>query len=371
MEIRYYMSDLDPTGTVIDAWNVSFSKSVADVGQSGISVSELTFDTAAANFSAPSGGRITCDEIPGNDFYVDSRTRNGSVMSVSCLDGAALLDREIDLAEPLNRDSKGNKYLTSTALIDRCRADCGVAVAVPWNPTAYGFPVAVCEGKSYQALLTEISEAQCGFYSMMNGTLTLRYLNEQGGVTTRSCSDHSYVNISGEFEYQAIDVINSYGTSTVGSPTAATYNTLTISDSLCDYIFPTYDAYNPEKGTYTYVDTSTVPAALDNIIGKSFTGWQCDNAVLTSIPDIGDYIAFAQESGAGTQRVTSVSVRFLGSTKLMSLSGGLPSGGELCRRSRRQAEIDSKVPYGKPNGNVLNTPHQGNIYLEESGNTQS
>ena len=352
--------------TVTNFFNVQFQKSIAELGQSGISVSTLSFDIVAP-FSAATAARVTCDAVPSIDFYINTRTKNGSIYHIECLDAAAFLDQIIQLSnQDINVVTTGTppnvtivgKFVSAATIANKVKANCkGLDPSVPWTPTEYGFPLDMIEGKTFQQILTEISEVCAGFYTVITGNiLTLKYLNEMDSVSGRpshTITYHSAVNVNSSFAYDAIDVVSSYQTSTIGSTGATDYNTLTISNAMSDFVFPTYDAYSAEKGHYIYVDTSTTPDELVGIVSVSFEGWSVDSAVLNSVPVLGDYAVFQTLEEL---RITDVSIRWVGNTMLASLGGGIPSAGEISRRSRRQIEMDNKMTLGstygpwRPNG---------------------
>ena len=85
--------------------------------------------------------------------------------------------------------------------------------------------------------------------------------------------------------------------------------------------------------------------------------------ILTGIPALGDYADF--QTGEEL-RITDISIRFIGNTMLASLGGGIPTSGEIGRRSRRQQELDSKLTIGTANANMIVTKYQGVIYTEQA-----
>lgn len=361
--------------TLATVWNVTHQKAISELGQSGISVSSLSFDTLAP-FYADTAAAVTCDMIPGITFYINSRSKSGGIVHVECLDGAALLDKVIQLTNAdINIVTEGTppnvktigKFVSAATIAAKIATYCkGLTASVPWSPTQYGFPLDYVQGKTYQQILTDISEVCAGFYTVITGNiLTLKYLNEMDAVSGRPVHEivhHSAVNVSGSFEYQAIDVVSSYETSTIGSTGAADFNTLTISNSLSDYVFPTYDAVKPDGSHYTHVDTSVTPDELTGIVQRSFDGWSCDNAVIGSVYPLADYAEF--QTGEEL-RITEMSIRFIGNTILASLSGGIPSSGEIGRRSRREMEMDRKLTIGQTLCNITFSNTYGQSWSEQ------
>lgn len=357
--------------TLTNFFNVGHQKAITEMGQSGISVSSLSFDVIDP-FSAAAAAVVTCDALAGINYYVNTRSKSGHSVHVECLDAAAFLDQEIKLSNAdINHVQGVGDFVTAATIASKISADCkGLTASVPWTPTTYGFPLDYVKGATYQQILTDISEVCAGFYTVTTGNvLTFKYLNKMDTVSGRphhTITYHSAVNVNGSFEYQAIDVVSSYETSTIGSTAAAAYNTLTISNSLSDYVFPTYDATNPDGSHYTHVDTTTTPDELDGIVGISHDGWSCDNAVISSVYPLGDYADF--QLGEELM-ITEMSVRFIGNTILASLAGSIPTSGEISRRSRRQIEMDSKVTMGKTYGPITYNPY-GQTYSEQKPSSQ-
>lgn len=354
-----------------NVFNVQYQKAIAELGQGGISISSLSFDVIAP-FYASTAAVVVCDAVTGITFYVNNRTKNGHAYHVECLDAAAFLDQEIELTDSdISKQGHNGYFVTAAVIQSKISAKCkGLTAAIPWVPTQYGFPLDYVKEKTFQQILTDISEVCAGFYTISANGLDFRYLNESDATPSRphhSITYHSAVNVNGSFEYTAIDVVSSYETAVIGTPQAADFNTLTISNALSDYLFPVYDATrtNPDTGTvehYTHVDTSITPAELGGIVQRTFDGWTCDSVILTGIPALGDYADF--QTGEELH-ITDISIRFIGNTMLASLGGGIPSSGEIGRRSRRQQELDDKLTIGQVCGNVA-TNRYGQKYLEQA-----
>ena len=348
------------------AFNVSYQAAIAEVGQSGISISQLSFDTVGS-VGAGTAAAVTCDMIPGITFYINNRTKNGHITHVECLDAAAFLDQEIQLTQQdITQDADGNQYVGATVIQSKIAEHCKYLTAsIPWTPTGYGFPLDYVKGKTIQQILTEISEVCAGFYTVVSGNiLTLRYLNEMDAVNERphhTITYHSAVNVNGDFRYDCIAVETPYEVGYIGANLATDFNTLTISNGLSEYVFPLYDATKPDGSHYTHVDTTIVPDELDHIVGlgHSFDGWTCDSVIIGNIPVLGDYADF--QTGEEL-RITDISVRFIGNTMLASLGGGIPTSGEIGRRSRRQQEIDDKVTLNKAYGCVRYNDYQLDLF---------
>lgn len=357
--------------------NVQHQKSITELGQGGISVSSLSFDTIyPLPASAQTAAAVTCDVIPNITFYINSRTRNGRIVHVEALDAAAFLDQEIQLAnQDISQDADGNKYVSAAVIQTKIAANCkNLSAQIPCTPTSYGFPLDYVQGKTFQQILTDISEVCAGFYTVTTNGLELKYLNEMDAVSSRvhhTVTYHSTVNVDSDFEYQCIAVQSSYETAYIGSNLAADYNTLTINNPLSDYVFPVYDAVDHDTGAhYSHVDTSSTPNELSGIANtKTFQGWTCENAVLTAIPTLGDYADF--QTGEEL-RITDISIRFVGSEMIASMGGGIPTSGEISRRSRRQIELDGKLTIGEALGNMVLTtaPYNSGLKYYEQPPTQ-
>ena len=88
--------------------------------------------------------------------------------------------------------------------------------------------------------------------------------------------------------------------------------------------------------------------------------------IIGNIPVLGDYADF--QTGEEL-RITDISVRFIGNTMLASLGGGIPTSGEIGRRSRRQQELDNKMTLGSTYGPWR--PNDYQVFLMEQAPTQS
>ena len=360
--------------TVPNAFNPQYQKSISELGQSGISVSTLSFDTIAP-FIADTADTVVCDLVSGITFYVNQRTKSGKVVHVEALDAAAFLDQEIQLEnQDINHvvDQTGKvigDFVSAATIADKIRTNCkGMIASVPWTPTQYGFPFDYVQGKTFQQILTDISEVCAGFYTMISGDiLTLKYLNEMDEVSGRahhSITYHSAVNVNGDFHYDSIAVQSSYETAYIGSNLATDYNTLTINNPLSDYVFPVYDAVKPGTDEhYAHVDTTVTPDELAHIVSETYQGWTCDNVVIGSLYPLGDYCDFATGEEL---RITDMSVRFIGGVMLASLGGGIPTSGEISRRPRRQIELDNKLTLGETVKNLSIAPYSGFSYYEQA-----
>jgi hypothetical protein len=106
--------------------------------------------------------------------------------------------------------------------------------------------------------------------------------------------------------------------------------------------------------------------------GRIFTQWNVENALISTIPELGSYFGFRQfynpSTGTYSQlmRMTDCEIRWVGDSMIASLAGGIPQTGELARRSRRQMETDSKLEEGKTYGPFIFTRYQGTIRLQET-----
>ena len=367
--------------------NVQYQAGISGVGESGISVSSFSFDALASDFTSIStAAAVTCNYIPNRTFYIDSRQQNGYLIHVECLDAAAFLDQLIELGNnDVTHVANVGDFVAAAVIVSKITAKChNLTANIPWTPSEYGFPLESVQGKTFQEILTAVSEVCAGFYTYdpQTAALVLRYIRQPQSqvVYEYATQNYSVVNRNGTFEYQAVDIVTAYQTCTIGSPSAADFNTLTINNALCDYIFPTYDAIKtnydmnpPTSEHYTYVDTTDMPEdlGLDDIIGVDFEVWSCDNAAFTAggnLPIPGDIINFLSRDGTSTRaslRVTDINARFVGNIAIMSLSGAIPSGSEIGRRSRRQAEIDNKLTVGSTYGNWKPNPYQL-IYMENA-----
>lgn len=356
--------------------NVRYSQGIDGCGVQGISTSTLSFVCPA--YIVAQGGIPTAAAIKfsglGKTFYINQRSCDRYTAEVSCVDRAAFLDTPINTADATGADPAGNRYMTANDLIAAIAEDCkGLSVTIPISGTTYGFPVDELEGKTYRELLENITEVASGVYyvtqadTLVFTPTTTNAIAPQSTTGLMRLTYHSYVLNKGSFSYAHVmldgrtDYQHTQGTGADAKPLPYTkipytdgtssYDLLTVNNWLTQYAAPT---------NFQWINSNT------------FTEWECANAVAAGLPNVCDWVAFAQHNYATPYRVTSISARWVGSTIILSLAGSIPSTGETGRRSVWQMESDSKVTASKPYGNTLITPYQGIIFLEEeSGGSSS
>ena len=370
--IQYYngsgWTDVTPVG------NISVAYGISGIGTSGVSTRSLHFDAGAEWISLSERCAIAAPD--GHVYYINNRSGGINSASFDCVDGCALLDQAIDLSNAApsgqvvpgadNRYKMDNSYLGADVIVSQIYTGCGISVISLTAPEAYGFKRATIEGMTYMELLTNLSEIHCGFYTMTSSnTLGFIPLKETGQRSVwvygrdeqhggRDLIDHSHVIITGQYTLSNVLIQGRKDTEHNTSYTLYPYTIFSVS---------TYNMLEINNCFSEFADPSEFP------IGTTYVGWKCDN-VLTIPPPLGQWVKF-QENGRFSQelRVTDVSARYIGGQWLTSMSGGLPSGGEIQRRSRRQMETDKKITANQTGFEHVFTPYQD--YYKEKEDEQS
>lgn len=256
-------------------------------------------------------------------FYIDRRQNNDGIWIVECLDRAAFLDKRITGLVPSD-----GKYLSS-AIADLAESACGFSsVALPAGMPTYIAQEKI-DGKTYQAVLQEISEAFCGFFCS-HYTNALEFVPYDQTQSGEELFDYSKIHTSGDFKYNSVNVSDGTKTQMYGSYTP----TLEINN----------DFANPANS-----------ALYSGIIGSggTFSGWSIEKAVSVraELPLIGGTLTMS-----GTNyRVTRASCYVAGGSLLISAGGDIPQYGEINRRGLLQQRLDNAVSTDKTYGAIKPT----------------
>ena len=364
-------------GTQVSGWanvstfgNVRYSQGISECGVSGVATAQLSFDipTSMVPYPYDAGTAVRFSGTGDKVFWVNQRNVGRFVTSFTCLDSVALLDTPIDctLGRYTGQDDKRNYYLSGTGVVTQVsKAGRGLSLTGLELPTSYGFPMETVQGKTLMQLLTETSEMMGGFYATdYQGNLKFCYANGSNSPPTHQIAQHSFVDTGGTFRYEHALFAGmpdfEHGTG-AGTPNFA---------PLPDTMYP----YATDVTSYTTLEVGGALAKYANkAVNFSFIGhtdfreWHVDNAIVSALPVLGDKYSFAQDGYTGAYRLTDCEVRWVGEVMIASMGGGIPSTGELARRSRRQMEIDNKIEEGKAYGNTLLTRYQGTIFKAVEG----
>ena len=345
-----------------------YSQSIAECGVSGVSTSQLSFEVLNTAVPYPDHTAAPVRLDGGKIFWVNNRNVGRYTTTFTCLDSVALLDVPVDctLGRYTGHDSEGNYYISAAGIVEQVRkAGRGLSLSGLESPTDYGFPLNIIQGKTLIQLLTEASEMMGGFYAVNNvNQLVFVYANNASTLPGHQVSQHSYVERGGTFQYEHALFVGMPDYAHGTDPGTASFAPLP------DTMYP----YATDVTNYTTLEVNGTfapyakPAANFSFVGSTtFQEWRVENAVIYNIPVLGDNYSFLQDSYATGYRLTDCEVRWVGNTMIASLGGGIPSTGELARRSRRQMEIDNKIEEGKAYGNTLLTRYQGTIFKAVEG----
>lgn len=321
-----------------DVGDIQISRAISNLGISGISVTSLSFkstDFPLATSDLPIYMGNTIGNLP--TFFTNTVRERDGVKTVEALDRCAYLDVPIDTApndEPWDVDD-GN-YLTTTfvqALIDQCGFS---SVQLPYTK-AY-IPCERIDGKTFQTVLSEMSQAYCGFFCCHSGTSLsfVQWVNDDGsGEAAEDITEYSELHRDGNLSYNSVVVTDGkeylkYGGNSMPA--------LTINSE--------------------YVDTEDPDLVYFNVSRKYFLGWSVDNAISTgcNMPILGDRLRFMTSDEYGqygiSRYVLRANARVVGSKLLLSVGCDISSGGFIARRGLMQQKLDDAVSTAKLYGTV-------------------
>ena len=243
------------------------------MGLSGISVTSLSFKTTDSLLNTGVAHGVIVSGISNLPmFYINKRTYNDGIWTVECLDRAAFMDTVII---PENSSQQAwtkvdGKYHTEAlyyGLIDQC----GVIADLPYSETL--IPCEQVDGKTWQTLLTEMSEAYCGCFCCFSGRL-LQFIRYDEARSAETIIHYSRIHDNGEYAYSSVKVSNGkdsvlFGT---GAPQLCINNDL----------------------VYEELDEPPASSLYSGILNHRFVGWSVENAVseLGVLPIIGGKLEF-------------------------------------------------------------------------------
>ena len=254
-------------------------------------------------------------------FYIDKRQNNDGVWSVECVDACAKLDKTVS-----GLTASGGQYLMS-AVFDKLEADCGIAqVSAPSGLPTYIAQEKI-DGKTYQSILQEISEAFCGFWCS-HYTSTIEFVPYSQTQSGETLTEYSKIHTGGEFSYSSVEVSNGTQSQTYGSSAP----TLNITNDFADVA---------NSSLYTGVTNTT------------FYGWSIERGISESadLPLIGGALTL----GNTAYRVTRAAAYVAGNKLVISAGGDIPQYGEINRRGLLQQRLDNAVSTDRTYGTIKPT----------------
>lgn len=254
-------------------------------------------------------------------FYIDKRSYSDGIWTVECVDRCACLDVPIK-----GLVASDGQYLMS-AVFDKLKTDCGVAaVSAPSGLPTYISKEKI-DGKTYQSVLQEISEAYCGFWCS-HYTSTIEFVPYNQIQSSETLTEHARVHSNGTFAYSSVNVSNGKQNQSYGSGE------------------PSLNINND----FVNVSNSSL---YSGIVSTSFAGWSIDKAVSTTadLPLIGGKLTMQ-----GTDyRVTRTSGYVAGNKLIISAGGDIPQYGEINRRGLLQQKLDNAISIDRTYGTIKPT----------------
>lgn len=317
--------------------DITVTRSISGIGTSGISTAQLTV-TAAAPLSAYRAAPVILSGV-GNlpTFYINSRSQQNGMVTLTCLDRMAYTDETFNTAW-VEWDSE--KTALTSAVLDMIYQKCGFTGRSGYSIPSYLTRIdkAHIEGRSCADILTMLGDLQCGFwYCDADDRLCFLTMGTASGII--SVSEHSALKIGNDYRPEGVRVTNGSKAWERGSTTYG-YNTIQIhSDFGCD---------------------DTARDVYDRIKNKSYNAVTCDNCIISalSVPFVGSDITFAENDTA--YHITSVTARISGTGVDCSLAANDPSGGEISQRTKLARMLDNAGcrKYGK----MMLAPYQDITY---------
>ncbi len=316
-----------------DVGDIQISRSISNLGLSGISVTSLSFkcsDFPTVSSDIP----IYMGNVIGNlpTFFINSDVYRDGVDYVEALDRCAYLDVPIDTApndEPWDKTAD-NQYNTSAfraALIDQCGFS---SVELPYTKAT--IPCERIDGKTFQTVLNEMAQAYCGFFCCHSGTSLSFIQYRADSSVTETITECSRLHTGGGFSYNAVIATDGKNYVKYGGNSAPT---LTINSE--------------------YVDTEDLNMPYYEVSRGSWSGWSVDYAISPScnMPILGDRLRISLSDYASTvERVLRATARVVGDKLLLSIGCDVPNGGFISRRGLMQQKLDDAVSTAKLYGTV-------------------
>ena len=94
------------------------------------------------------------------------------------------------------------------------------------------------------------------------------------------------------------------------------------------------------------------------------TAVSCDNAIVSSVPEINTEVTFGQ---GGSYIINDISCRVSAGGIIASLRGNAPDGDEIGTRGYISRKLDQSARLGRQMGGMIITPYQGIVYKSEGG----
>lgn len=361
--------------------NVTVSRAVSGIGMAGLCVSQLSFDVPDVLY-APRAAKTVVTGISGvPTFYIDKRTKSDGVVSVVCLDRLAFADVAFPIDECIDPDivkysskdvfpakgsrSKlyydsstdkyykwnGSKYVESSETAHNPTLPIAEVLQLIINTVGFdgltGVPYWLTEIPraklqcTCSEILSYIAECCCGFF----------YMTDDDVCTFLPFG--SYSSMMAVDKYTAPDIGIEYTPMGILC-TDGSGNQFSLGSAVnC------YDTIQIESDLITQEGCAEIWARAD---GETLTQFSCEKALVSSVPYPAVMMKFRQGDDSVDMIAHSISCRITASGIIANLIGNAPSDGEIGSRHRLTR---NRVEYGKKCGNIMNTPYQGLVILDD------
>lgn len=321
--------------------DVQIKRNCSAPGLSGVCVAELSFTTPAP-FYAARAAEITVVGLDGlPKFYISKRTLRGGVVTVSCLDKLAFSD----IMFPVEKlDGTTASYLVSSVMSLICLEMFGGVPHYGGLPSwLHEIPAEMLQEVSCIDVLQFISEACCGVWYCASGD-NLQFLKFGSSSGSFDITEHAVVDSGAEYTMSNIICKTGSGKTYWRGDVDHIYDTIHINSDLitdegCGEIWG-------RAGNYTLCT------------------WSCSGCRLLNniIPYVGAVMNFA---GGGEYVAHSISCRVTSAGVFAVLNGSDSLSDEIAVRGALARSVANCVGYGKRNGNVIQTPYQGLIIVDD------
>lgn len=316
--------------------NVTVSRAVSGIGMTGLCVSQLSFDVPDVLY-APRAAKTVVTGISGvPTFYIDKRTKSDGVVSVVCLDRLAFADAVF----PYGNFIDGETPLPISEVVQNIVNTVGFngLTGIPSWLTEIPRAKLQC---TCSEILSYIAECCCGFFYMTDDDVCT-FLPFGSYSSTMAVDKYTAPDIG--IEYTPMGILCTDGSGNQFSLGSAVN---------C------YDTIQIESDLITQEGCAEIWARAD---GETLTQFSCEKALVSSVPYPAVMMKFRQGDDSVDMIAHSISCRITASGIIANLIGNAPSDGEIGSRHRLTR---NRVEYGKKCGNIMNTPYQGLVILDD------
>ena len=304
---------------------------------SGLTTAQMSF-SVPKDIYAPRAAEVTLTgvgDLP--TFYIANRSYSNGKCTVTCYDRMAFADTAFPY------ESFSDNDISITDICVKIAEVCGINGVVGIPSCISSLPMTKLMGTCGD-IMSEIASVCCGFWRVSYDN-RYEFVPFGSYTATMTVKQHSALNVGAEFE-----VLGVHGTDGSG-------NTFTSGMGAIH----SYDGIK--------VEGDLVTAGLVNEIwgraeGHIMTAVSCDNAIVSSVPEINTEVTFGQ---GGSYIINDISCRISAGGIIASLRGNAPDGDEIGTRGYISRKLDQSARLGRQMGGMIITPYQGIVYKSEGG----